>query len=167
MNLTISATRLATTCIVATVLMLPVVTRADEPAVANGAEPVVPVFGFITMNVVDLDRMLEFYTVAFGMAEQFRMMEPHTEVGVDFPTNNAMGPHLVLAHANEAGVRRGIGAIERFSLYVTDVAATCRSVKRAGGKILQEPYDISEHKTKVAFVSDPEGNTIELLEVYR
>ena len=48
--------------------------------------------------------------------------------------------------------------------YTSDIAALVAKVAAAGGVIDRAPYAIPEMKLKVAFVRDPEGHVIELLE---
>ena len=46
---------------------------------------------------------------------------------------------------------------------VSDVDATCRAVKNAGGRIVRPGQDRPEHGVRAAVVSDPEGHVIELV----
>ncbi len=46
---------------------------------------------------------------------------------------------------------------------VSDVEATCNTVKNAGGKIVRPGQDRPEHNVRAAVVGDPEGHVIELV----
>ncbi len=45
-----------------------------------------------------------------------------------------------------------------------DVAAVCDSVRQAGGKVTREPGPVKGGTTFIAFVQDPDGYKIELIQ---
>jgi lactoylglutathione lyase len=51
------------------------------------------------------------------------------------------------------------------ALGVPDVAAVCDSVRGAGGKVTREPGPVKGGTSVIAFVQDPDGYKIELIQV--
>jgi lactoylglutathione lyase len=50
------------------------------------------------------------------------------------------------------------------ALGVDDIHATCERIRKAGGKITREPGPMKHGTTVIAFVQDPDGYKIELIE---
>jgi lactoylglutathione lyase len=47
---------------------------------------------------------------------------------------------------------------------VKDIHATCEALRQAGGKIVREPGPMKHGTTVIAFVEDPDGYKIELIQ---
>ena len=56
-------------------------------------------------------------------------------------------------------------AFGHLALGVPDVCAVCDSVRNAGGKVTREPGPVKGGTTYIAFVQDPDGYKIELIQV--
>ena len=129
--------------------------------------PAAPQFGFIALNVADLERALSFYTSTVGLTEQLRHETPdRIEVGIDFPGSHG-GPHILLVYGKAHKGPYGRGEVlSRFSFYVKNINELCRRIVEQGGKIVQQPSDRKgyEVKVRIAYALDPEGNPFELIE---
>ena len=55
-------------------------------------------------------------------------------------------------------------AFGHLALGVPDVAATCERIKAAGGKVIREAGPVKGGTTVIAFVEDPDGYKIELIQ---
>jgi lactoylglutathione lyase len=55
-------------------------------------------------------------------------------------------------------------AYGHIALGVSDVAATCNRIRSAGGTVTREPGPVKGGKTIIAFVTDPDGYKIELIQ---
>ena len=55
-------------------------------------------------------------------------------------------------------------AFGHIALGVTDVAATCERIRAAGGTITREAGPVKGGSTIIAFVVDPDGYKIELIQ---
>ena len=55
-------------------------------------------------------------------------------------------------------------AFGHLALGVDDVAATCNQIRDAGGKVTREAGPVKGGNTVIAFVEDPDGYKIELIE---
>jgi catechol 2,3-dioxygenase-like lactoylglutathione lyase family enzyme len=123
-------------------------------------------FGFIAINVSDMEKSLAFYKNLLGMTEQFRSESPdNLEIGIDFPSN-PVGPHLLLNLVKNRTTPYNHGdAFNRFALFVKDIEGIQKRMAAAGVN-MKHMKDLKAHKVKVLFVADPDGYTVELLESY-
>jgi lactoylglutathione lyase len=55
-------------------------------------------------------------------------------------------------------------AFGHIALGVKDIYATCEMIKRQGGKVVREPGPMKHGTTVIAFVEDPDGYKIELIQ---
>jgi lactoylglutathione lyase len=49
-------------------------------------------------------------------------------------------------------------------LGVDDIYATCETIKQLGGKVVREPGPMKHGSTVIAFVEDPDGYKVELIQ---
>jgi lactoylglutathione lyase len=55
-------------------------------------------------------------------------------------------------------------AFGHLALGVPDIYGTCESLRKAGAKIAREPGPVKFGTTVIAFIEDPDGYKIELIE---
>jgi lactoylglutathione lyase len=119
------------------------------------------------IRVGDLDRSIRFYTELMGMTLLRRQDYPEGRftlafVGYGPETGNTV---LELTHnwdtpAYELG--NGFGHI---ALGVSDIHAVCDGLTAAGAKITRPPGPMKHGRTVIAFLEDPDGYKIELIEL--
>ncbi len=51
------------------------------------------------------------------------------------------------------------------ALGVENIYLTCKSIKESGGSVIREPGPMKHGKTIIAFVEDPDGYKVELIEM--
>ena len=118
------------------------------------------------IRVGDLQRSLDFYTQVLGMKLLRQADYPggrftNAFVGYDDESRAAV---LELTYnwdtaSYDLGTGYGHVAIE-----VDDAYRACEEVKRRGGKITREAGPMKHGKTVIAFVEDPDGYKIELIQ---
>ncbi|HCM06613.1 MAG TPA: lactoylglutathione lyase [Oceanospirillales bacterium] len=118
------------------------------------------------LRVGDLDQSIEFYTNVMGMKllrrrdnEEYR----YTLAFVGYQEESE-GCVLELTHnwdTSEYDLGNGYGHI---ALEVDDIYATCNIIEDLNGKITRAPGPVKGGKTVIAFVEDPDGYKIELIE---
>lgn len=118
------------------------------------------------IRVGDLKRSLDFYTQVLGMKLLRQADYPggrftNAFVGYDDESRTAV---LELTHnwdtaSYDLGTGYGHVAIE-----VDDAYRACEEVKRRGGKVTREAGPMKHGKTVIAFVEDPDGYKIELIQ---
>ena len=120
------------------------------------------------LRVGDLQRSIDFYTEMLGM-ELLRTTErpeqKYTLAFVGFGGGNRNGEaELELTYNHGVSDYDLGGAYGHIAVGVDDVAATCERIRAAGGKITREPGPVKGGSTFIAFVEDPDGYKVELIE---
>jgi len=119
------------------------------------------------VRVRDLDRSIAFYEL-MGMHELRRREVPegkYTLVFVGYADNAGGQAEIELTYnwdqAEDYTQGTGFG---HFAVGVPDVAAVAEAVRKGGGKVTREPGPVKFGTTVIAFVQDPDGYKIELIE---
>lgn len=120
------------------------------------------------LRVGDLERSIDFYTRVLGMNLLRRTDRPeqkYTLAFVAFGQGNADGGAEIELTYNYGVERYELGtAFGHLALGVSDVAAACERIRAAGGKVVREPGPVRGGTTVIAFVEDPDGYRIELIQ---
>lgn len=118
------------------------------------------------IRVGDLDRSLSFYTEVLGMRLLRRKDYPGGEFTLAFVGYGGEDETAVieLTHNWETkGYELGNG-FGHIALEVEDAAAACSAIRERGGKVVREAGPMKHGTTVIAFVEDPDGYKIELIE---
>ena len=122
------------------------------------------------LRVGDLQRSIDFYTRHFGMTLRRTTDRPEQR--------------YTLAFLGYEGSEPGVGEIEltynygvdryelgtgfgHLAIGAPDIAAICEGVRAAGGTVTREPGPVKGGTSVIAFVQDPDGYKIELIETPR
>jgi lactoylglutathione lyase len=118
------------------------------------------------LRVKDLDASIKFYTGLLGMQELRRYEVPEGKYTLSFIGYGDEKSNTVLELTHNWGHEGyDIGsAFGHLALGVPDVYATCAQLREAGAKITREPGPVKFGTTVIAFVEDPDGYKIELIE---
>lgn len=118
------------------------------------------------LRVGDLQRSLTFYTTVLGMKLLRRQDYPAGRFTLAFVGygSESQGAVLELTHnwdttSYELGT--GYGHI---ALAVPDAKAACEQIRARGGKVVREAGPMKGGTTVIAFVEDPDGYKVELIE---
>ncbi len=122
------------------------------------------------IRVRDLEKSLDFYTRVLGMKVLRRKDYPegkftNTFVGYG-PEETHAAIELTYNWDQEEPYDLGNGW-GHVALEVPDVYATCEALQEAGAKITRPPGPMKHGTRVIAFVEDPDGYKIELLEPSR
>lgn len=119
------------------------------------------------LRVGDLDRSIRFYTDVLGMSLLSRKDYPAGEFTLAFVGYGSNPEHAELELTHNWGVSSyELGtAYGHVALGVDDIHATCDRIRAAGGVITREPGPMKHGTTVIAFVQDPDGYKVELIEV--
>jgi lactoylglutathione lyase len=118
------------------------------------------------LRVKDLEKSVAFYTGLLGMRELRRSEVPAGEYTLVFIGYGGEDSHTVLELTYNWGVdqyEQGT-AFGHLALGVPDIYATCEALRKAGVKISREPGPVKFGTTVIAFIEDPNGYKIELIE---
>jgi lactoylglutathione lyase len=118
------------------------------------------------LRVGDLDRSVQFYTEVLGMKLLRTTDRPDQKYSLAFVGYEDETRTAVLELTYNYGVDRyDLGnAYGHVALAVPDAAKACEEVKRRGGKVKREAGPVKGGTTVIAFVEDPDGYKIELIE---
>ncbi len=120
------------------------------------------------LRVGDLQRSIDFYTNVVGMdllRTTERPEQKYSLAFVAFGGGNKSGQAEIELTYNHGVSEYDLGsAYGHIALGVDSVAETCERIREAGGKITREPGPVKGGKTVIAFVEDPDGYKIELIE---
>lgn len=120
------------------------------------------------IRVGNLDRSIEFYTKLLGMKELRRRDVPdgkYTLAFLGYGQGNAEGQGEIELTYNYGVEKYEQGnAFGHLAVGVPDVAAACEAVRAGGGKVTREAGPVKFGTTIIAFVEDPDGYKIELIQ---
>jgi len=118
------------------------------------------------IRVGDLDRSVKFYTELLGMKELRRRDVPEGKytlafVGYGDESSNAVIELTYNYDVEKYELGTGFGHL---AIGVPDIKAAVEKVRAAGGKVTREPGPVKFGTTVIAFIEDPDGYKIELIE---
>jgi lactoylglutathione lyase len=119
------------------------------------------------LRVGDLDRSLAFYTDVLGMRLLRRKDYPSGRFTLAFVGYGDEREHTVLELTHNWDTDRydlgdGFGHL---ALGVDDIHAVCDAIRAKGGRVVREPGPMKHGTTVIAFVEDPDGYKVELIEL--
>ena len=121
----------------------------------------------VMLRVVDLERSIAFYTEVLGMRLLRRKEYPGGRFSLAFLGYGEEDDTTVLelthnwdTTAYELGTAYG-----HLALGVDDIQAACEAITGRGGRLVRPPGPMKHGTTVIAFVEDPDGYRIELIEL--
>ena len=118
------------------------------------------------IRVGDLERSIAFYTEVLGMRLLRKKDYPGGRFTLAFVgyQDEQEGAAIELTYNwDTSGYDLGNG-FGHVALAVSDVAAACEAIKDRGGNVVREAGPMKHGTTVIAFVQDPDGYMIELIE---
>ena len=119
------------------------------------------------IRVKDLDASLDFYTRLLGMRVLRRKDYPEGRFTLAFVGYGAEVDHAVveLTHNWDQDKPYDIGnGYGHVAIAVDDLLATCDALKAQGAKLIREPGPMKNDTLHLAFLQDPDGYKIELID---
>ena len=118
------------------------------------------------LRVGDLQRSIDFYTRVLGMTLLRTTDRPEQKYSLAFVGYGSNPEQAELELTYNYGVEKyELGtAYGHIALGVPDAYAACDKIRAAGGNITREPGPVMGGTTVIAFVTDPDGYKIELIQ---
>ena len=118
------------------------------------------------LRVGDLERSLAFYTEVLGMKLLRRQDYPDGKFTLAFVGYQPESEGAVLELTYNWGVDRyELGtAYGHIALAVPDAYKACEEIRARGGKVVREAGPMKHGSTVIAFVEDPDGYKVELIQ---
>ena len=118
------------------------------------------------LRVTDLQRAIDFYTRVLGMTLLRTTERPEQKYSLAFVGYGSNPDHAEIELTYNHGIHQyEIGtAFGHLALGVSDVYATCERIRAQGGQITRKPGPVAGGTRVIAFVVDPDGYKIELIQ---
>lgn len=118
------------------------------------------------LRVADLDTSIHFYTDVMGMRLLRKRDNPDYRYTLAFVGYAEESEQAVLEltynwDTNEYDHGNAYGHV---AFAVEDIYAMCDAISKKGGEVYRKPGPVKGGKTIIAFVRDPDGYAIELIE---
>jgi len=119
------------------------------------------------LRVGNLEESLKFYCEFLGMKLLRQKDYPGGKFTLAFVGYGDESDHTVLELTYNWGVAQyELGnAYGHIALGVDDIYTTCEEIKARGGKVVREPGPMKHGSTVIAFVEDPDGYKVELIQL--
>ena len=118
------------------------------------------------LRVGDLQRSIDFYTRIMGMTLLRQSENASQNYSLAFLGYGKNPEHAEL----ELTYNHGVSSYDMGSAYghiaigVPDAAAACERIRNGGGNVTREAGPVKGGTTVIAFVTDPDGYKVELIE---
>jgi lactoylglutathione lyase len=118
------------------------------------------------LRVGNLQRSIDFYTRVLGMKLLRSTDRPEQKYTLAFVGYGDEREHAVLELTYNYGVDKyQLGdAFGHIAIAVPDAASACERIRAAGGQVTREAGPVKGGTTVIAFVADPDGYKIELIQ---
>ena len=118
------------------------------------------------LRVGDMQRSINFYTKVMGMTLLRTTDRPDQKYTLAFLGYGSNPEHAEIELTFNYGVDHyDLGtAYGHIAIGVQDAVATCAAVKAIGGNVTREAGPVKGGNTVIAFIQDPDGYKIELIE---
>jgi lactoylglutathione lyase len=119
------------------------------------------------LRVTDLQRSIDFYTRVMGMQLLRTSENPEYRYSLaflGFEGGNPGQAEIELTHNWDTASYDMGTAFGHIALAVADARAACDGIRAAGGQVTREAGPVKGGSTVIAFVTDPDGYKIELIE---
>jgi len=116
------------------------------------------------IRVGDLERSIKFYTELLGMKELRRRDVPDGKYTLAFVGYEGDPAEVELTYNYGVEKYEQGSAFGHLAVAVPSAAEACDRVRKSGGKVTREAGPVKFGTTVIAFVEDPDGYKIELIE---
>ena len=118
------------------------------------------------IRVGNLQRSIDFYTKIMGMTLLRTTDRPEQKYSLAFVGYGDEKANATIELTYNYGVERyDLGAgYGHIAIEVPDAAAACDRIRAGGGQVTREAGPVKGGTTVIAFVADPDGYKIELIE---
>lgn len=117
-----------------------------------------------SITVKNMDESLKFYTEVFGMNFVRRREIPENNAEIAFIEDPDSNHQIELTWWRDKKEYAEGDQLDHFAFQVNDVEKEIAKLRKLGVEIAKEPYSLKGSAHKIAFVKDPNGIWIELID---
>ena len=117
-----------------------------------------------SITVKNMEESIKFYRDVIGLKFVSRREIPENKAEIAFVEGDGGGSSLELTYWSEKKDWVDGDQLDHIALAVPDVEKAVKEFKRKGVEITKEPYSLQGSKHKIAFIKDPNGIWIELID---
>ena len=115
------------------------------------------------LNVSDMDRSIDFYTNRIGLTFVNRREIKENNAEIAF-LKDETGNAIELTHWRDKKILAEGDNFDHIAFEVNEIQKTVDSLRNQGVTIAMEPYSLRGSTSKIAFIKDPDGNWLELIQ---
>ena len=115
------------------------------------------------LNVTDLDKSIDFYTKELGLQFVSRREVKQNNAEIAFLKDNAAGA-LELTHWRDKKSLAEGDNFDHIAFETDNIDTRIAELRNHGVSIAMEPFSLQGSSHKIAFIKDPDGNWLELIE---
>ena len=118
------------------------------------------------IRVGNLNKSIEFYTQVLDLSLHRKKAYPEGKFTLAFLGTSDLNsePFLELTFNWDKDFYELGTAYGHMAFGCKDIFKTCEKIKRLGGKVIREPGPMKNSTTVLAFIQDPDGYKIELIQ---
>jgi lactoylglutathione lyase len=115
------------------------------------------------LNVTDLDRSIGFYTNEIGLKFISRREVKQNNAEIAFLNDNDSGALELTQWRDKKTLAEGDN-FDHIAFETADIDAKVEELRAHGVTIAMEPFSLQGSSSRIAFVKDPDGNWLELIQ---
>lgn len=115
------------------------------------------------LNVTDLDRSIEFYTRQMGLKFVSRREIKQNNAEIAFLKDDGAGALELTRWREKQSIAEGDN-FDHIAFETEHIDRKVAELRSHGVTIAMEPFSLQGSSNKIAFIKDPDGNWLELIE---
>jgi len=115
------------------------------------------------LNVSNIDRSIEFYTKQIGLQFVSRREVKQNNAEIAF-LQDKDGAAIELTYWRDKKELKEGDNFDHIAFEVSNIDSTIQDLRGHGVTIAMEPFSLQGSSSKIAFIKDPDGNWLELIE---
>lgn len=115
------------------------------------------------LNVSDLDKSLKFYTENLSLSLTRRREIEQNNAEIAFLEDHH-GAAIELTHWRDKKKLLEGDNFDHIAFAIDDIDAAIKRLESKGVEIAMEPYSLQGSTSRIAFIKDPDGNWLELIQ---
>jgi len=117
-----------------------------------------------SITVKDMDESVRFYRDIMGLELERRREVPENKAEIAFLSDKESGAQIELTYWKEKTDWTSGDELDHLAFAVPNMDEAMKKFKEHGVEIAREPYSLRGSTTSIAFIKDPNGIWLEIIE---